>query len=112
MHPKYEHRRPIRADRVRSIPRSFSWIDRELLHRRILQSLTHQEILLYFFLVLVAGPEGTSFWGYTSIGKILGLSADEVVAATRGLVRRDLVAFSYPTFQILSLPPRTGSRAP
>jgi hypothetical protein len=97
-------RKPIRPDRLRKIPQSFSWIDREILGRGILERLTQEEILLYFFLVLVAGPEGTSFWGYPRIGKILKLSTDEICAATRGLVRRDLVAFKYPTFQVLSLP--------
>lgn len=57
MDPK---RRPIRADRLRTFPRSFSPIDRELLHRGFLQALSKEEILLYFFLLLVSGPEGTS----------------------------------------------------
>lgn len=99
-----DHRRPIRPERLRRIPASFSWIDREILHRGILAQLSQEEILLYFFLVLVAGPDGTSFWSYQRIGKHLKLTADEVCAATRRLIQRDLVAFEYPTFQVLALP--------
>jgi hypothetical protein len=97
-------REPIRPERVRSIPRSFSWIDRELLHRGFLARLEPHEIALYFFLALVAGPEGTSYWSYKHIAELLKLSVDEVLHATGGLVEKDLVAFRYPTFQVLSLP--------
>jgi hypothetical protein len=89
---------------VRRIPESFSWIDREILHRGILARLSQEEILLYFFLVLVAGPEGTSFWSKERIGKHLKLTPDEVCAAARSLIQRNLVAFQYPTFQVLALP--------
>lgn len=99
-------RRPISLERLRSIPRSFSWIDREILHRGFLARLEPQEISLYFFLVLVAGPEGTSFWSHATIAKLLKLSVDEILTALRGLIEKDLVAFSYPTFQVLSLPER------
>lgn len=99
-------RRPIRTERVRSIPRSFSWIDRDFLHHGYLQRLNQHELLLYFFLVLVAGPEGTSFWSHGRIAKLLGLEVDHVLEALRGLVRQDLVDFDYPTFQLLSLPER------
>jgi hypothetical protein len=99
-----ERRQPIRPERVRRIPRSFSWIDRDLLHHGHLKRLTQHEILLYFFLVLVAGPEGTSFWSHARIGELLGLEVGELLEALRGLLRHDLVAFSYPTFQVLSLP--------
>jgi hypothetical protein len=39
---------PLRPDRVRTITKNFSWIDRELLHRDILENLGQAEILLYF----------------------------------------------------------------
>jgi len=89
---------------LRRIPPGFSWIDREILHRGILARLSQEEILLYFFLVLVAGPDGTSFWSYQRIGKYLKLTADEICAAARSLIQRDLVAFEYPTFQVLDIP--------
>lgn len=97
-------RKPLRPDRVRTIPKSFSWIDRQILHQGLLKQLCHEELLLYFFLVLVSGPEGTSFWSYRRIGETLALSVDQVIDAAAGLVRKDLVAFRFPTFQVLSIP--------
>lgn len=101
-------RQPILPERLRSIPRSFAWIDRELLHRGLLARLEPGELNLYFFLLLVAGPEGTSFWSHGTIAKLLGVSVEEHLASLRGLIQKDLVAFSYPTFQVLSLPERPG----
>ena len=96
--------KPIRTDRIRAVPQSFSWIDRELLHRDFLKEMTQEELLLYFFLVLVAGPDGTSFWGYRRIGEMLKLTEDEIIDSIRSLIQRDLIAFSYPAFQVLSIP--------
>jgi Helix-turn-helix domain len=100
-------RNPPRPERLRTIPGQFSWIDRDLLHAGWLAALSQEELLLYFFLTLVAGPEGTSFWSHGTIAKLLKLSVDEVLAALRGLIQVDLVAFSHPTFQVLSLPERS-----
>ena len=97
-------REVIRADRIRTIPQSFSWIDRQLLHGGFLAKLTTEEILLYFFLVLVSGPEGTSYWSYQRIAKLLKLPEDDIVHSTASLVKKGLVAFRFPTFQVLSLP--------
>jgi hypothetical protein len=99
--------RPISPERLRSIPKSFSWIDREILHQGFLARLEPEEISLYFFLALVAGPEGTSYWSHAAIAKLLKLPLDEVLAALRGLIRKNLVAFRYPTFQVLSVPERS-----
>lgn len=106
----HERRKPVRPDRIRSLPRSFSWIDRELLHRGFLRKLRSEEILLYFFLVLVSGPQGTSFWSFRRIAELLKLEESEVLEALRGLLRHDLVAYRYPTFQVLSLPEARGKR--
>lgn len=97
-------REVIRADRVRSIPQSFSWVDRQLLHGGFLATLTTEEIALYFFLLLVSGPEGTSYWGYQAISRLLKIPEDDLVHATAGLAKKGLIAFRYPTFQVLSLP--------
>lgn len=101
-------RRVIRQDRIRQIPKSFSWIDRDILHSGLLLRLTRDETLLYFFLTLVAGPEGTSFWGYRSMGRLLKLSEEDIRLATAGLLKKDLIAFRFPTYQVLSAPPRAG----
>ena len=105
-----KERAVIRRDRVRKIPQSFSWIDRDILHRGYLEKLSREEIIVYFFLVLVAGPEGTSFWSYRRIAKLLKLSEHEVISATAGLIRKDLIEFLFPTYQVLSLPPSSQAQ--
>jgi len=105
-----KERHVICPERVRRIPESFSWIDREILHQGHLERLTQDEILLYFFLTLVAGPEGTSFWGYRRIAKLLKLSEDQVLRATAGLLKKDLIDFLFPTYQVLSIPPSSASK--
>ena len=111
MNPHLEHlRKPIRPERTRNIPKNFSWIDRDILHRGFLAKFNQEEINLYFFLTLAAGPEGTSFWSYHRIAKLLKLTEDQVLVALRGLVQKDLVDFRHPTFQVLSLPGRNDGR--
>ncbi len=61
-------------------------------------------MLLYFFLALVGGPEGTSYWRYDRIAKMLLLSEDEILTAIRGLIKKDLIAYQFPRFQVLSMP--------
>ena len=39
----------------------FAWVDRRLLFNGYLNQFNHQEILLYFFLVLVADRDGSRF---------------------------------------------------
>ena len=104
-------RKPIRPDRIRSVPRSFSWIDRDLLHHGYLARLTREEILLYFFLALVGGPQGTSYWSYRRIANLLKLTVDQLNEATRGLLKKDLIAHQFPRFQVLSLPPQDPREA-
>jgi hypothetical protein len=103
-------RKPVHPGRIRSIPPSFSWIDREILHQRFLQKMSQEEMLLYFFLALVAGPQGTSFWSYQRIAKLLKLTQREIEGAIRSLVRKDLIAFRFPTFQVLALPQKKSQK--
>jgi hypothetical protein len=93
---------PIDPDRVRHLTRPFAWIDPRLRDR--LLDLSPDEITLLFFLHLVADRFGLSFWADGSIAKKLPLEVGEVVEARIGLVRKSLVAYRYPLFQVLDFP--------
>jgi len=54
-------RLPICPERVRKIAGSFAFIEHRFLRDGFLQSLTHHEILLYLFLVLVGDRIGLYF---------------------------------------------------
>jgi hypothetical protein len=94
-----DDRQPVDPDRVRRLPEHFAWADHRL--RDLLHRLTLEEIALLFFLHLAADKSGCSFWSDASIAKRLSLEVGAVSEARIGLVRKGLVAYRYPLFQIL-----------
>lgn len=99
-------------DRVRKITGPFGFIEHRFLREGFFHSLTHQELLLYLFLVLVSDPSGLSFYSYDKISTLLRITVDEFILARDGLVEKDLLAFDGRTFQILSLPPQGPKPTP
>lgn len=57
-------KQPIVPERIRRLSGSFSWIDHGILTDGFLTSMSRDEILLYFFLVLVGDKNGVSFYSY------------------------------------------------
>ena len=57
--------------RVRTIPRSFAWIDHRLRSEGILPRLRPEDLGLYLFLVLSADQQGLSCWRLDRIEKAL-----------------------------------------
>jgi len=91
-------------DRVRRPPTGgWSWIDRRFLRERA-PRLTHEAIVLYFFLAAVSDKDGLSFYSDASIAVRLRMTEAAVVAARDELVAEDLVAYRAPLVQVLSLP--------
>lgn len=90
-------------DRVRRPPREgWSWIDRRFL-RDHAPRLTHDAILLYFFLAAVSDKHGLSFYRDTTIAVRLRMDEQAVACAREQLVSEDLVAYRAPLTQVLSL---------
>ena len=93
-------------DRVRKITGPFGFIEHRFLREGFFHSLTHQELLLYLFLVLVSDRSGLSFYSYDKISTLLRITVDEFILARDGLMEKNLLAFDGRTFQVLSLPPQ------
>ena len=94
-------------DRVRRPPREgWSWIDRRFLKQHA-SRLSHEAILLYFFLAAVSDQDGLSFYSDTSTALRLRMGEQAVVRGRDELVAEDLVAYRAPLTQVLSLPQRT-----
>lgn len=94
-------------DRVRRPPREgWSWIDRRFLKQHA-SRLSHEAILLYFFLSAVSDQNGLSFYSDTSTALRLRMGEQAVVRARNELVAEDLVAHRAPFTQVLSLPERS-----
>ena len=71
-----------------------------------LPDLSMVEILLYLFLVAVSDRHGLSFYHDDRVASLLKIDLPALGRARDGLVRRSLLAYEYPLYQILSLPPK------
>jgi hypothetical protein len=104
------HKQILVPGRVRRPPTDgWSWIDRRFL-REHAPRLSHEAIVLYFFLAAVSDKDGLSFYGDASIALRLRMEETIVVAARDELVAADLVAYRAPLAQVLSLPAATLQR--
>lgn len=97
-------RKPLLSDRVRAINGSFAFIEHRFLRHGFWTSLSHNELLLYFFLILVGDRQGLSFYSYDKICSCLGLDLDSYIMARDLLIQKDLLAFDGTFFQVLALP--------
>ena len=95
---------PLCPQRVRKITGSFAFIEHRFLKDGFWASLTHHELLLYLFLVLVADRKGLSYYGFDKICTLLGISCDDYLLARNGLIEKDLLTFDGYLYQVLSLP--------
>ncbi len=97
-------RKPLLSDRVRAISGSFAFIEHRFLRHGFWAGLSHNELLLYFFLILVGDRQGLSFYSYDKICCLLGVDLDSYIMARDMLIQKDLLAFDGTFFQVLSLP--------
>jgi hypothetical protein len=100
----------IRPERVRTVQGSFAAIEHRFLRDGFWMELTHDELLLYFLLVLVADRHGLSYYSYDKLCSFLRISADEYIEARNVLIDLDLLAFDGTLFQVLSLPSERKKR--
>jgi hypothetical protein len=105
-------KRLLRADRVREVPGSFSWLDHRLIRDGHLLRLQPGEILLYFFLVLVGDHRGLSYYSLRSIARYLKVPPNEIESARTSLCHRGLIAYEAPLYQVLSLPQKAAPSPP
>jgi hypothetical protein len=97
-------RKALVPQRVRTISGSFATIEHRFLRHGFWTTLGHHELLLYFFLILVADRQGLSFYSYDKICSLLTISLDDYILARDNLIDKDLLAFDGTFFQVLSLP--------
>lgn len=103
-------RDPIKPARVRRPVGSFSWLDHRLLSDGFLQEMSSQEILLYFFLVLVGDRNGISFYSHDRIRAYLKLDVYDYQRAREKLIRKSLIACEGIRVQVLALPEATKKK--
>ena len=94
---------PIVAERIRKVPRHFSWIDHRLVRDRHIENCSHAAATLYLFLVTVGDAKGLSYYGDKSIIKYLSMDQSTLQEARVNLIRIGLIAWQKPLYQVLSL---------
>ena len=85
------------------MPPQFSWVDHRLIRDECLGGCSLEAWALYLFLVTVADAEGLSYYAEPSLQRRLGISAAQLVRAREELIRRELLAYAAPLYQVLSL---------
>lgn len=91
-------------ERIRRIDGGFGFIPHRLITDGFVAALGPHELLLYFFLTLVADRNGLSYYAYDSICSLLSMNLDRYIDARNGLIEKDLIASDGTLFQVLSLP--------
>ncbi len=94
---------PIVAERIRKVPKHFSWIDHRLVRDRHIENCTHAAATLYLFLVTVGDAKGLSYYGDKATIKHLCMDQSALQDARANLIRIGLIAWQKPLYQVLSL---------
>jgi hypothetical protein len=92
-------------ERLRRVPRQFSWIDHRLVRDRHIQGRSSPSLALYLLLCTVADAQGASYYSDGAVGTLLGLSVTELREARTELIGAGLIAHRRPFYQVLSLEP-------
>ena len=114
-------KRVLCKQRLRRVPRQFSWIDHRLVRDRHISRCSADALALYLFLVTVADGQGLSYYADATICRLLPLrqapdepALDEQTLdrARRELIDNRLIAWQRPLYQVLALgPPPPASQA-
>lgn len=96
-------KQPIFPQRIRQIPKQFSWLDHRLVRGHHIEQCSHPAAALYLFLVTVGDARGLSYYADDSIMKHLSMDQITLEKARQNLIRIALIAWQKPLYQVLSL---------
>jgi hypothetical protein len=96
-------KRILCPDRLRRIPKQFSWVDHCLVRDKHICGLSHESLALYLFLITVSDADGLSYYSDAAVQRYLDLDKQMVDQVRRELCGAGLIAYSCPLYQVLSL---------
>jgi hypothetical protein len=102
----------LRPERLRHVPRQFSWIDQRLVGDRHITRCRSDALALYLLLCTVADAQGLSYYSDTRAATLLSLSEANLREARASLVSAGLIAYAAPFYQVLSLDPQPAATLP
>lgn len=95
--------RIVNKERLRRVPSQFSWVDHRLVRDHHIERARAASWALYLVLVTVGDEHGVSYYAERTLGRMLGLSVEQVEAGREELVRIGVVAYASPMYQVLGL---------
>lgn len=95
----------INPDRIRKVPKQFSWIDGRLVRDGHLDKCSHPAATLYLFLITVSDARGLSYYSDKSVCKRLSMDNHVLLEARSRLIQLNLIAYRQPLYQVLDLAP-------
>jgi hypothetical protein len=93
----------VMEERVRRVPSQFSWVDHRLVRKHYLEHAQATSWGLYLVLVTVGNEHGLSFYSDKTLGRLLGLSIEQIAVCRAELTRIGVLAYAAPMYQVLSL---------
>jgi hypothetical protein len=100
------HKHPICPQRLRQLPRQFSWVDQRLVRDHLLERCPAPAWGLYLLLIAAGDAQGLSYYSDASIQRRLSLSITELTQARTQLQQQGFIAFEAPLYQVLDLAPQ------
>ncbi len=79
--------------KTRKFNGSFAWSDHRLVRNGYLQVMTHDDMVLYLFLILAADRNGVSFYRKEKICEAVSLDFSQFEIAKDRLINMKLIAF-------------------
>jgi hypothetical protein len=102
----------ICPQRLRQLPRSYSWVDHRLMRDGYINRCTSNALALYLFLITVGDHQGVSYYSDCAISRYLGFRPKLLSQARDELVKVDLIAYEKPLYQVLELRSSSTPRCP
>jgi len=96
-------KRIIYPQRLRRIPKQFSWVDHRLVSKGYIQRSSREALALYLFLITVADADGISYYADSTISKLLSWDLSELRISREELKNLGLIAYERPFYQVLDL---------
>jgi hypothetical protein len=96
-------KRILCADRLRRVPKQFSWVDQRLVRDKHICGLSNESRALYLFLVIVSDAEGLSYYSDAAVERYLSLHPVITAQSRAQLCAAGLIAYRHPLYQVLSL---------
>lgn len=105
-------KRLLCPQRVRRVPRQFSWVDHRLVRDGHIERCGVEALALYLLLVSVGDAEGLSYYSDRRVAALISLDEVRLREARRRLVAAGLIAYRKPLYQVLSLEDPAPMSAP